>query len=778
MRCFALIYVLSFNFFISAQDSFSVGTWRDHLPYAKINEVVVLDNIYYAASPYSIISFDSDENEIKKWNTITGLSEVGVTSIEANENQNTLVIGYQSGNIDLIQNNNVVNMSAILNSGIIGDKSIYEIVAQNDFIYVCTGFGIVLIDLKKNEVKDTYFIGDNNSQVKVWDVHVSQDSIFASTDFGIKAASLSNSFLSDPSVWNYISNPTNKIFTKIEKITGAFDNQFLLYNDISTDTSLLVNYNNGEWDTILMDTNFTINGVTSYSDSWLISNNSYLVEYDLNMDTLNYYYAYNGTLSLSPNDALKNDGYYWIADDKRGFKRLRNNYDAINIGSLGPYDNDAFHLSCDDGSLWISAGQIDGTNWNKTYNWHGSYVLEDDKWNQYNKITIEELSRDIDTVSDMIWSTIDPNDNQHVFVSSFSGGLIEYQDGSIVQRHSYYNSSLQTRINQNGNNVYVAGGDFDQQGNLWIANSFVGEPLSVLTPTGEWASFFCGSATSNQLCTDLIVDKNYGYIWMIVNQVGIVVYNFNQTPLDPSDDEFTVLNTGVGSGALPSTFINALTIDNDGEIWVGTNEGPAVFYGSALIFSGQNYDANTILIEENGTLQYLLENEVISDIVVDGANQKWIATRGGGLFLMSEDGTQTINAFSRENSPLFSDNIQALAINNLTGELYIATELGVMGYKGNAIAANLMFSTLKVYPNPVRPDYQGNIAISGTTENAEIKITDANGKLVFSTNSFGGQAVWDGYTSAGSLAPTGIYYVFATSEDGYSSEKTKLLMIR
>lgn len=778
MRCFTIIYLLSFNFFISAQDSFSVGTWRDHLPYAKINEVVLLDDIYYAASPYSIVSFDSNEDEIKKWNTITGLSEVGVTSIEANENQHTLVVGYQSGNIDLIQNNNVVNMSAILNSGIIGDKSIYEIVAQNDFVYVCTGFGIVLIDLKKNEVKDTYFIGDNNSQVKVWDVHVSQDSIFASTDFGIKAASLSNSFLSDPSVWNYISNPTNKIFTKIEKVTGVLDNQFLLYNNISTDSSLLVNYNNGEWDTILMDTNFTINGVTSYSDSWLISNNSYLVEYDLNMDTLNYYYAYNGTLSISPNDALKNDGYYWIADDKRGFKRLRNNYDAINIGSLGPYDNDAFHLSCDDGSLWISAGQIDGTNWNKTYNWHGSYVLEDDNWSLYNKITLEELSRDIDTVSDMIWSTIDPNDNQHVFVSSFSGGLIEYQEGRVIKRHSYYNSSLQTRINQNGNNVYVAGGDFDQQGNLWIANSFVGEPLSVLTPSGEWVSFFCGSATSNQLCTDLIVDKNYGYIWMIVNQVGIVVYNFNQTPLDPSDDEFTILNTGIGSGALPSTFINTLAIDNDGEIWVGTNEGPAVFYGSALIFSGQNYDANTILIEENGTLQYLLENEVISDIVVDGANQKWIATRGGGLFLMSEDGTQTIKAFSRENSPLFSDNIQALAINNVTGELYIATELGVMGYKGNAIAANSMFSKLKVYPNPVRPDYQGNIAISGTTENAEIKITDANGKLVFSTNSFGGQAVWNGYTSNGSLVPTGIYYVFATSEDGYSSEKTKLLLIR
>ncbi len=575
-----------------------------------------------------------------------------------------------------------------------------------------------------------------------------------------------------------LHNPTNKVFTKFENIANAIENRFLIYGTYSSDTSLLIDYNNGMWDTILFDPNYLIKKVRSYGDSWLVSNTSYLVEYDLNMDTLNYYYAYNGTLSISPNDAIKRDGYYWIADDKRGFKRLRNNYNTTTIGSLGPYDNDAFHLSCDGGSLWVSAGQIDGTNWNKTYNWHGSYVLKDENWQFYNKATIAELSMDRDTVSDMIWSTIDPNDNNHVFVSSFSGGLIEYEEGALLKRHSYYNSSLQTRLNQNGNNVYVAGGDFDEQDNLWLANSFVSEPLSVLTPSGEWQSFFCGSAASDQLCTDLIVDKDYGYIWMVVNQVGLVVYNYKQTPLDPSDDEYTILNTGIGSGALPSTFINTLAIDKDGEIWVGTNEGPAVFYSSSLIFSGDNYDANTILIEENGTLQYLLENEVISDIVVDGANQKWIATRGGGLFLMSEDGTQTLRSFNQENSPLFSDNIQSLAINNITGELYIATELGLMGYKGNAITANSLFSSLKVYPNPVRPDYQGNIAIKGTTANAEIKITDANGKLVFSTFSFGGQAVWDGYTSSGSLAITGIYYVFATSADGYSSEKTKLLIVR
>ncbi|MBM78483.1 MAG: hypothetical protein CL846_08370 [Crocinitomicaceae bacterium] len=777
MRMFILIYLLIINTFLFAQDSFSVGTWRDHLPYTKINEVAFLDNVYYAASPYSLISFDANENEISKLNTITGLSEVGISAIATNDKRKTLVVGYQSGNLDLIKNDNIINISAILNSGIIGDKTIYELVAHDDYVYACTGFGIVVIDVLNREIKDTYIVGENNSQIKVLDVHIGVDSIFAATDQGIRAANLSSPFLSDPSIWGNVTNPYNITFTSFENIFGAQSNKFLLYNN-SLDSALLLDYNSGNWDTVFYDSNFGINNVKSYENTWLISNPSYLLEYDLNMDTVNFLYAYNGSSSMSPNDAIKNDEYYWVADDKKGFKRVRNNFTASNIGELGPYENDAFHLSCEDGVLWVSSGQIDGTNWNKTFNWHGSYVFEDENWEIYNKTTVTELLQDIDTVSDIIWSSIDPKDNQHVFVSSFSGGLIEYLDGAYVKRHSYYNSSLQTRINQNGNNVHVAGTGFDQDDNLWVANSFASEPLSVLTSSGEWMSFFCGSEASNQLCTDLLIDKNYGYVWMVVNQVGIVVYDFNQTPLDVSDDQYVTLGTGTGLGALPSTFINSLAIDNDGEIWVGTNEGPAVFYSSSPIFSGQNYDANSILIEENGLLQYLLENEVISDIVVDGANRKWIATRGGGLFLMSEDGTQTIQSFNESNSPLFSDNIQALALNDITGELYIATELGLMGYKGTATQPNAVFSTLKVYPNPVRPDYYGNIAIKGMTENAEVKITDANGNLIYSTFSNGGQAVWDGNKLDGSPVISGVYYVFATSQDGYSSEKSKLLIVR
>ena len=204
-----------------------------------------------------------------------------------------------------------------------------------------------------------------------------------------------------------------------------------------------------------------------------------------------------------------------------------------------------------------------------------------------------------------------------------------------------------------------------------MANSFVTSPLSVQTPEGVWKSFYCGSLASNQLCTDLIVDNQYGYIWMIIKGVGILVYDFNQTPLDESDDQYKIIGTSSGSGSLPSSYVNTLAIDNDGEIWIGTDKGPGVFYSSYAIMNESSYDAQSILIEQDGNLQYLLENEIIKDIVVDGANRKWIATQGGGLFLLSKEGTQTIYSFSESNSPLFSDKVNSLAINQLLSLIHI-----------------------------------------------------------------------------------------------------------
>ena len=318
---------------------------------------------------------------------------------------------------------------------------------------------------------------------------------------------------------------------------------------------------------------------------------------------------------------------------------------------------------------------------------------------------------------------------------------------------------------------------FDKDGNFWVANAFVNEPLSLYTPDEVWKSFTCSAEMKGGICTDLYIDKTNGYIWMAAKGGGVMVYDNNQTPLDETDDQFKNLSTSEGNGALPSDIINTIVEDKNGAIWLGTENGPVVIYNPKNIFDGGSYDAQEVLIEQDGILEVLLGTEDINEIVIDGANRKWFATEGGGLFLISEDGTTMINSFTTENSPIFSNTINALAINPNTGEVYVGTDKGVMGYKGEATEPNSSFSNVYAYPNPVRPEYEGKIAIKGLTNNSDVKITDASGNLVASTTSLGGQAVWDGKTLSGERVATGIYYVFIVTEDGSDKIATKLLFI-
>lgn len=763
-----LLSLLSTSHF--GQDYFSVGTWRDHLPYTNIKELAVIDELYYGISNYSLVEINTTSSEITKFSTVNGLSEVGISSIVGNQSQKTLVVAFQSSNIDLIKNGQVINFSAILNSNIIGDKTIYELVSKDRYVYACTGFGIVVIDLNKTEVKDTYILGDNNTQIKVKDIHISNDSIFALTDFGIRSASLSNAFLSDANSWSSVSIPAGLVLDHLE----SKNNDFIAYGE----KNIILQYNSGQWDTIIYNPLEDLKNVRFDNEKLMTCTPSYITVYDNNLDTNELIFAFNGYSGISPNDVLKKEGFYWVADANNGIQKLKDNFNSETIVNGGPYTNEAFHLSSNYGKLYVSAGRTYGTNWNKSFNWNGVFELEDNSWSMYNQRTIPLMAQDIDTVTDIIWVTPDPNNESKFYASSFSGGLLFFENGQLKERYSSYNSSLQTRIGQNGNFVYIAGSDFDNNGNLWVANSFSNSPLSVKTSSGEWKSFYCGSISANNLCTDLIVNNQYGYVWMIIKGVGILVYDYNQTPLDDSDDQYKIIGTGIGSGSLPSTFVNTLAIDYDGEIWIGTDKGPVVFYSAYPIFNESTYDAQKVLLEQDGSLQYLLENEIISDIVIDGANRKWIACDGGGLFLMSEDGAQTEMSFSNENSPLFSNNVKSLAIDNSSGELFISTDIGVLGYRSTATSPNAVFTDLEVFPNPVRPDYFGNIAVKGMMDNAEVKITNSNGFLIKTIFANGGQAVWDGKNENNENVSSGVYYIFSTSADGFSKAKTKVLVIR
>ena len=226
--------------------------------------------------------------------------------------------------------------------------------------------------------------------------------------------------------------------------------------------------------------------------------------------------------------------------------------------------------------------------------------------------------------------------------------------------------------------------------------------------------------------------------------------------------------------------IFAIAEDRKGNIWLGTNLGILVFYSPSRALSGENFYAQKIIVPRNdgsGLGDPLLGTETVTTIEVDGANRKWIGTRNGGVFLVSEDGLEEIHSFNVNNSPLLSNSITDIAINDQSGEVYIGTNNGIISYVSDATKPDDIFEDVYVYPNPVREDYHGKIVVSGMVEDTHVKITDLNGNLVYETRSLGGQAVWDGTNLSKQRVATGVYLVFCTTDDGLQTHVTKLLFI-
>ena len=222
--------------------------------------------------------------------------------------------------------------------------------------------------------------------------------------------------------------------------------------------------------------------------------------------------------------------------------------------------------------------------------------------------------------------------------------------------------------------------------------------------------------------------------------------------------------------------INCIVEDKNGNIWIGTDLGIKIVYNSSNLMKNPIY-AKNIFITQDGYTQNLLEHESITCIVVDGANRKWVGTARAGLFLISESGTEEIAKFNESNSLLFSNQINAMNINPVTGELFIATASGLMGYRTDASEGREDYSELKVFPNPVRESYTGIISVSGMMENALCKITDANGLLIWQDYANGGTFSWDGKDFYGNRPATGVYFVMASDKTGKKRATAKILII-
>jgi hypothetical protein len=289
---------------------------------------------------------------------------------------------------------------------------------------------------------------------------------------------------------------------------------------------------------------------------------------------------------------------------------------------------------------------------------------------------------------------------------------------------------------------------------------------------GSWKSFPIGGLLggANEI-TKIKCDQDNNKWVVLKREVGVLVYN-------SASNQVKILTKDVNNGALPSNQVYCAVPDKNGSVWIGTSQGLTILSNPGLIFKTpkENFDAQQIVIKTGLVYSNFLGTEAINCIKVDGGNRKWIGTRNG-VWYVSSDGYTVLHNFTTANSPLLSNNVLEIGIDEKTGEVFFATDKGIISYMGTSTEPDSHLSNIFIYPNPVRPEYNGLISIKGLIKNTIVKITDISGNLVYETTSNGGTATWDGTTFKGNRAATGVYLIFAAKREGEESQVGKILFI-
>jgi hypothetical protein len=778
---FRVTFFICSMIFLSQNPSFSqevgIGQWRDHLPYDYSTKAEEFNTNIYCATPYSMFYYDREDNTIHRLSKVNGLSDLGVSDISLNAAEKILVVAYSNTNVDLIMNDqSIINIPDIKRKEILGNKTINSILNYGKFAYLSCGFGIVVLNLEKKEIKDTYYIGPDGGSLNVLAMTYNDTAFFAATESGIYYADINDPNLAYYANWKKMpGTPVQNGFYNLILYHGGRLYANLINHPVAGEDALYV-LDNGIWKELESVNTSQTYRLRSCGDLLVVSYSYFVHTYnpDLSLGLVIWTY---GETSPAPSDAfIGTDGYYWIADRNKGLVKSPNSgYNQEFIKPSGAPTADIFEMASAEGKLYVVPGGLTAT-WNNIFKGAKMYSLIDENWKTYDN----NNSPPLDTLRDFVAVTIDPLNSDHVFAGSWFRGMAEFNDNALQQIYNSGNSSLLPNMIEGPPVVKVGGMAFDKDHNLWITNSGAEDILSVKRDPSNsglaWQSYNLGSSSTGIDVRKIIVDS-YDQKWILprtssTNPNYILVYNEK----NEAGKQFRGLRSGAGYGNLPGTSVYAIAEDKEGEIWVGTDEGVAVFYSPQNIFTNENADAQQILINIDGYTQYLLATEIVKAIAVDGANRKWFGTERAGVFLLSADGTKQIEHFTEDNSPLFSNNITSIAINGVTGEVFFGTGKGLISYKSTTTEPG-QNDSVYAYPNPVRPGYSGLIAIKGLVADANVKITDISGTVIYETLAEGGQAIWDGHSFDGRKASTGVYLVFITNNDGSWKKVTKILFV-
>lgn len=738
-----------------------VGDWSDHLNYSAARNIAVGSKEVYASTGSSVLVFNKEFDEARKLSRVNGLTETGISTIAWSEEYDLLVIAYSTTNIDLVKGNQIFNIPDISRKYIPGKKVINKIRISGKYAYLASSFGIVVVDIVKNEIRDTWRPGDGNDDAEVWDISFGNGLVYAATGMGMFFADPADPGLAYYGNWellNSLPDPeakyTSSVFSGNKlyvNCTGQFftgDSVYVIDSGCS-----LFQYSPG-----VFNSSFDISG-----NGFVIASNVFATVYRTNGSWLktisNYGWGNPGIIQ-----AIEDEGNIWIADINEGLVKGSAMSDFTKIILPGPVSNNGISVTSYKGKTIVCGGGMD-VSWNNLWRAMQVSVYENNAWTPLTSSVI----------FDPIRAIIDPADINHYFIATWGTGLLEFRNNILINQFTDANSPLQTIIPDKPY-VRICGMAFDSKGNLWITQTEVPKTVKILKPDGTWIENPITASVPE--IGDILITKT-GNKWIVLPRGnGIMVLDDNNTPESFDDDTYNEMLVTDSEGKVIS-YVYCLAEDLDGNIWVGTDQGPLIYYNPERVFES-DLKAYRIKIPRNdgsGLADYMLGTESITSIAVDGANRKWLGTMSSGAYLLSPDGTTRIRNHNEENSPVFSNTIASVSVDNKTGDVWFVTSKGLISVRGDAAEGLKEYKNVYAFPNPVREDFNGNVTLTGLMRDTQIRITDISGNLVYSLVSDGGMATWNLKTYNGRRVTTGVYLAFCASSDGTQSCIIKILVI-
>ena len=758
--------LLYFVFLITMQIGFTQNNflWQGYFSYNNIRDLSESTTAIFAASENALFSKNINTNLLKTTNTVDGLSGENITSLYYSAVSNKTLVGYENGLMIAINeaDGSMLNIVDIINKQLPSNiKRINHFMEYEGIVYVSCDFGIVQFNLATMLFGDTYFIGNNGAEISVTQTTVYNGYIYAATNSGIRRADITNKNLVDFNQWAQIAAGS---WSSIETL----DTELFAINT----SGYIYKYN-------VVSNSFTGYLQLSQAAADMRATGNYLI-----ITTANSVYVYNTQMALvrqidsnqilgsitSFTCATSIGDVLYIGTKENGMYSTTISTSSVLENTLpsGPLRNSIFALQTTSSFLWAVYGDYNGT-----YNPYplDSYGISKFSTSGWLNIPYEKVLG----AKSIVRVIVNPNKESEVYMGCSYSGLLKIEDDVPTFLYNQTNSALDeiSFIPGYFNDVRINGGAFDNLGNLWVNNSLVQEGLKVLKTSGQWQSFSLDGILIKSISASMgrmIVDKN-NTIWWCTNTDGLIGYN-------ESTNKFKKITEGSDKGNLPIFDVRAVAVDNNSQLWIGTTKGLRVLSNVSSFFTEDQMTTRPIIILEENLAQELMYEQFITDIMVDGANYKWIGTADSGVFLVSPNGQETKYHFTTTNSPLPSNTINDIDINSSTGEVFIATDKGMISFKGTATKANEDLNNVYVYPNPVRPEYEGTIKIAGLLDKATIKITDIEGNLVYETTSEGGTIEWDTTAFGKYKVASGVYMIFISAEDGIETKVKKVMIIR